>query len=74
MRRPRNHLLLEDNTGSTRYNVPKTYRYKISSTDWTLISSNFTVEIYGIKLIMDQIDTPHADTCFTITTKTYSVH
>ena len=41
-------LLLEDNTWSTRYNIPENDRYSDTSTDWTLVSLNFTVEIYGI--------------------------
>ena len=61
MRRLRIELILEDNTWSTRYNVPKNDRYSNSSTQWTLVNLNFTVENYGIRLIYDQIDTPHAD-------------
>ena len=64
MGRFRNQLLLEDNTWSTRYNIPENDRYSDTSTDWTLVSSNFTVDNYGIKLIYDEIDTPHADMCF----------
>ena len=74
MGRFRFQLLLEDNTWSTRYNIPKNVRYSDTSTDWTLVSLNFTVEIYGIKLINDQIDTAHADMCFSIITKTHSLH
>ena len=66
-------LLLEDNTWSTRYNIPKNDRYSATSTDWTLVSLNFTVENYGIKLIFDQIDTGHADMCFSNITVTHSV-
>ena len=57
-------LLLEDNTWSTRYNVPKNDRYSNSSTQWTLVNLIFTVENYGILLIYDQMDTPHAEMCF----------
>ena len=64
MARFRVQLLLEDITWSTRYNIPKNYRYSNNSTDWTLVSLNFTIENYGINLIYDQIDTPHADMCF----------
>ena len=64
-------LLLEDNTWSTRYNIPKYDRYSDSTTDWTLLSLNFTVRNYGIKKIYDHIDTPHADMCFSNITKTY---
>ena len=54
-------LLLEDNTWRTRYNIPKKDKYSDTSTYWTLVSLNFTVDNYGIKLIYDQTDTPHAD-------------
>ena len=30
-------ILLEDNTWSTRYNIPKNDRYSDTSTDWTLV-------------------------------------
>ena len=75
MGRFRIHLLLEDNTWSTRYNIPKKNdRYSDNSTDWTLVSLNFTEENFGIKLIYDQIDTPHCDMCFGNITITHSVY
>ena len=74
MGRFRIQLLLEDDTWSTRYNIPKNDRYSDSSTDWTLVNLNFTVEKYGIKLIYDEIETPHADMCFSKTTITHSVY
>ena len=74
MGRFRIQLLLEDNTWSTRYNIPENDRYSDSSTQWTLINLNFTIENYGIKLIYDQIDTPHADMCFSNITITHSVY
>ena len=64
MGRSRIQLLLKDNNRSTRYSIRKNHRYSETSIDWTLASLNFTVEIYGIKLIYDQIDTAHADMCF----------
>ena len=67
-------LLLEDNTCSTRYNIPKNDRFSDTSTEWTLVSLIFTVENYGIKLIYDQIETAHADMCFSIITITHSVY
>ena len=67
-------LLLEDNTWSTRYNIPKNDRYSDLFTDWTLVSLNFNVENYGIKLIYDEIDTAHADMCFSNITITHSVY
>ena len=73
MGRFRIQLLLEDNTCNTRYNLPKNDRYSDSSTQWTLVNLYFTVENYGIKLICGQIDTPHADMCFSNITITHSV-
>ena len=57
-------FLSDDNTRSTRYNIPKTDRYSDTSTDWTLVSLNFKVEKYGIKFFYDEIDLAHADMCF----------
>ena len=74
MGRFRIQSLLEDNTWSTRYNVPKNDRYSDLSTDCTNLSLNFTVENYGIKLIYDQIDTLHANMCFSNITITHSVY
>ena len=64
MCRFRMQLFLEDDTWSTRYNIPKKDRYSDTSTDWTLVSLNSIVQKYGIKLIYDEIDTPHADICY----------
>ena len=67
-------LLLEDNTWSTRYKISKNDRYSDTSTQWTKLSLNFTVETFGVKLIHDQIDTAHADMCFSNITFTHSVY
>ena len=67
-------LLIEDNTWSTGYNIPKNDRFSNTSTEWTLVSLNFTVENYAIKLIYDEIDTAHADMCFSNITITHSVY
>ena len=67
-------LLLEDKLWSTRYNIPKNDRYTDSSTQWTKLSLNFTEENYVIKLIYYQIDTAHADMCFSNITITHSVY
>ena len=55
MGRFRKQLLLEDNTWSTRYNIPKNDRYSDSPTQWTLVNLNFTVENYGIGVIYDHL-------------------
>ena len=74
MGRFRIQLLLADNTWSTRYKTPKNDRYSDTSTDWTLLSLNFTLENYGNKLNYDQIDTPHADMCCRNKTITHSIY
>ena len=73
MGRFRIQLLLEDNTWSTRYNKAKNDRYSDSSSDWTLVSLSFSEENYGTRLYYDQIDTAHADMCFSNITITHSV-
>ena len=74
MGRFRIHLLLEDDNWSTIYAIAKNTRYSTTSTEWTLLNLDFTVENYGIKLIYDQIDTPHADMCFSNITIKHSVY
>ena len=74
MGRIRIQLLLEDNTWSTVYTIAKNTQYSNTSTEWTLLNLEFTEENYGIKLIYDQMDTPHADMCFSNITITYSVY
>ena len=67
-------ILMEDNTWSTRYNILKNYRYSDVSTQWHLLSVNFTEKNSGIKLIYDQKNTPHADMCFSNVTKIHSAY
>ena len=74
MGRFRIQLLLEDNIWSNQCTIAKKTQYSATSTEWTLINLDFTVENYGIKLIYDQIDTPHADMCFSNITITHSVY
>ena len=69
MGRFRIQLLLEDDTW-----IPKNDRYNDTSTDWTLVGLDFTVENYGVKLFYDKIETPHADMCFSKITITPSVY
>ena len=73
MGRFRIQLLLEDNTWSPQYTIPKNSNYSYSSTEWSLLNLDFTVDNYGIKLIYDEIDTPHADMCCSNNTITHSV-
>ena len=73
MGRFRIQLLLEDNTWETQYTIAKNTQYNDTSTDWILLNLDFTKENYGIKLIYDQIDTSHADMCFSNISITHSV-
>ena len=66
-------LLLKDNTWSTQYTLPKNDQCSDTSTDWSFVNINFTVENFGIRLIYDQIDTAHANVCFSNLTITHSV-
>ena len=67
-------LLLDDNTWSTQYTIDKNTQYSDSESEWKLLNLDFTVENYGIKLILDQIDTTHSDMCFSNITITHSVY
>ena len=67
-------LLLEDNTWNTLFTIAKNTQYSNSSTEWTLLNLNFTVENYGNRLIYDQIDTAHAAMCFSNITITHCVY
>ena len=74
MGRFRIQLVLEDNTWSTRYNIPINDQYSDTSTEWTLVSLNFTIGNYVIKLVYAEVDTPNADMCFSNITLTHSVY
>ena len=67
-------LLLDNNTWSTLYTITKNSQYTDSPTEWKLLNIDFTVENYGNKMVYDQIDTPHADMCFSNITITHSVY
>ena len=67
-------LLSEDNTWHSQYTIAKNSQYSSSSIEWSFLNLDFTVENYGIKLIYDQIDSPHADMCFSDITITHSVY
>ena len=74
MGRFRVQFLLDDNTWSTQYTIDKNTHYSDSESEWKLLNLDFTVENYGIKLILDQIDTAHSDMCFSNITITHSVY
>ena len=67
-------LLLQDNTCSTQYTIAKNTQYSDNPTDSTFLNLVFTIENYGIKLILDHIDTAHSDMCFCNITIIHSVY
>ena len=73
MGRFRFQLLLEDNTWNDQNTIAKNSQYSATSTECTFINLDVTVENFGNKLIYDQIDTTHADMCFSNITITHSV-
>ena len=74
MGRFRIQLLLDDNNWSTRYTIKKDIQFHDTSSEWSLLNLDFTEENYGIKLIYDEIYTPHADMCFSNITITHSLY
>ena len=74
MGRFRIQLLSKDNTWSTVYTIGRNTQYSDNSTDWTLSNLDFTQENCDIKLIYDQIESSHADMCFSNMTITHSVY
>ena len=73
MGRFRNQLLLKDNTCSAQYNISINDRYSDTSTEWTLVNLNTTVENYGSELMNDEIDGAYAYMCYGNITITHSV-
>ena len=74
MGRLRIQLLTDDNEWLTQYTINKNEGYSDNSTDWSLLNLDFTMRNYGIKLIYDQIESAHADMCFSNITISYSVY
>ena len=69
--------LLRNGNWETKFTIEKNTEYSTNSTDWTLLNLDFTgldLKNYGIKLIYDQIDTAHADMCFSNIMITHSVY
>ena len=73
MGRFRVEILLDNNTWKNKYTIEKNSQFSDSSSEWRLLSLDFTEENYGIRLIYDRIDTAHADMCFSDITIIYSV-
>ena len=74
MGRFRIQLLLDDNIWTTQYTIEKNTLFSETDSEWSLLNLDFTEENYGIKLIYDQIDSAHADMCFSNIMITHSVY
>ena len=72
MGRFRIQFLTKDNVLLTKFNIPKNGQYSNSATDWIILNINITDKNYGIKFIFDQIDSAHADMCFSNISITHS--
>ena len=57
-------LLLEDNSWSTIYIIPKNNQISSGWTQWHLFDLVITQQNFGIKFMHDQILTTHSDMCF----------
>ena len=67
-------ILLDDNTWVNKYLIHENIQYSNSSTEWILLSLDFTEENYGFRLVYDRISTAHCDMCFSDITITHSVY
>ena len=74
MGRLRIQLLTDENIWETQYTINKNEGCSNPSTEWKLLNLDFTTPNYGIKLIYDQIESAHADMCFSNITITHSVY
>ena len=63
MPRFRIQILLENGDWENKYTIEKNSQLSNTSTEWTHLTLDFTRENYGIRLILDRIDTAHADMC-----------
>ena len=64
MGRFRIQILSKDNVWLTKCNISKNTQFSNSATDWIILNLNNNYENYGVKFINDQIDSAHADMCF----------
>ena len=57
-------IIAKDNVWLTKFNIPKNDQFSNSEKDWIILSLNITEENYGVKFVYDEIDSAHADMCF----------
>ena len=67
-------ILLDNDIWTNKYIIQENTQFSNSSTEWSLLSLDFTEENYGIRLIYDRIKTAHADMCFSDITITHAVY
>ena len=72
MGRFRIQILTKDNIWLTKFNKNKNEQFSDTSTDCIILNLNIADENYGVKFIYDQIDSAHADMCFSNITITHS--
>ena len=65
-------ILTKDNVWLTKFIIAKNTQFSDASTDWIILDLNINDENYGVKFIYDQIDSAHADMCFSNITITHS--
>ena len=61
-------------TWETIYTFEKNTELTELSTDWILLNLDITEDNYGIKLFYDQIESAHADMCFSNIMITHSIY
>ena len=57
-------ILTKDNVWLTKFIIAKNTQFSNTATDWIILNLNITDENYGVKFVYDQIDSAHADMCF----------
>ena len=65
--------ILKNNSWETIYTIEKNTELSELSTDWILLNFDITDDNYGIKLIYDEIESAHADMCFSNIMITHSI-
>ena len=66
--------ILKNNSWETIFTIEKNTDFTTLSTDLTLLNLDITDDNYGIKLLYDEIESAHADMCFSNIMTTYSIY
>ena len=73
MPRFRIQILLENDNWENKFTIDKNSQFSNSSTEWSYLNLDFTQANYGIRLIFDRINSPHADMCLSNITITHTL-